>query len=299
MGMSLLHLRTFIEVYRQRSLTGAARALGLTQPAVSQQIASLEAQLGRPLFERHARGVRPTTIADDLAASLGQTLDAAEAALAAVRARSMRLSGTVHIAAPSDFLSEFVAGRLKPLVEAGLDLRLHIGGKEALYAMLLDDRVHLALTASRPEDRRLAHKQIGLERLIAVAAPTVAQAVATRASLDEGIKAVPYLAYDLDRPLIRTWLEANGLGPPDRQPAVTAPDLRAIRTMLEAGLGWSVMPDYLVIAAIRAGALMEIRAPVVTPENAFYLVWARSALRHPRVAFARDALLSAIGAAPA
>ncbi len=40
--MSLARLRTFIEVYRQRSISGAARTLNLTQPAVSQHIAGLE-----------------------------------------------------------------------------------------------------------------------------------------------------------------------------------------------------------------------------------------------------------------
>jgi DNA-binding transcriptional LysR family regulator len=43
--VSLPHLRTFLEVYRQRSLTQAARRLALSQPAVSQQIASLETQI--------------------------------------------------------------------------------------------------------------------------------------------------------------------------------------------------------------------------------------------------------------
>lgn len=71
--MSLVHLRTFVEVHRRGSISEAARLLGLTQPAVSGHIATLEAQLGRPLFQRHARGVVPTAIADDLAASLGQS----------------------------------------------------------------------------------------------------------------------------------------------------------------------------------------------------------------------------------
>ena len=70
--MSLLQLRTFVEVYRRRSLSEAARAIGITQPAASQHIASLEAQLGRPLFDRHSRGVRPTAIADDLASARQQ-----------------------------------------------------------------------------------------------------------------------------------------------------------------------------------------------------------------------------------
>ncbi|PWC29130.1 LysR family transcriptional regulator [Teichococcus aestuarii] len=291
--MSLPQLRTFIEVYRRRSLSGAARALGLSQPAVSQHVASLEAQLSHRLFERRPRGVQPTAIADDLAAALGNSLDTAEAALATARARSARLSGTVHIAAPSDYLGEHVAPRLGPLVEAGLDLRLHIGGRAALYEMLLDGRVHLGLTASLPEDPRLACQGVGEENLRAVAAPAIAARIAAAATLREGLAAVPHLAYDLDRPLLRSWLEANDIVL-ERLPAVTVPDLRVLRASLCAGIGWSVLPGYLTREQRGDGSLAEIPAPREVPRNQFYLVWARAALRHPRVAFARDILLRAL-----
>ncbi|MDR6114733.1 MULTISPECIES: LysR family transcriptional regulator [unclassified Sphingomonas] len=292
--MSLPQMRTFIEVYRRRSLSDAARALSITQPAVSQHIASLEAQLGHPLFDRHARGVRPTVIADDFAASIGGSLDRAEAALAMARARSVRISGTVHIAAPSDLLGEMITPRLGPLLDSGLDLRLHIGGRDALYAMLLDDKVHLGITASQPEDARLAYQEIGREDLRAVAAPAIAERIA-RMPLREALNTVPYLAYDLDRPLVRNWLEANQIEV-TRLPALTAPDLRVLRSGLCAGLGWTVLPGYLTSAERTACTLVEIAAPVCVPTNALYLVWAKSSLRHPRVALARDALIGALQA---
>jgi hypothetical protein len=40
--------------------------------------------------------------------------------------------------------------------------------------------------------------------------------------------------------------------------------------------------------------LVVIPAPIRSPENTFHLVWEKSALRHPRVAFARDVLLRAL-----
>ncbi len=290
--MSFPQMRTFIEVYRRRSLSDAARALGITQPAASQHIASLEAQLGHQLFDRHSRGVRPTVIADDFAASIGGSLDRAEAALAMARARSVQMSGTVHIAAPSDLLGEMITPRLGPLLDAGLDLRLHIGGRDALYAMLLDDKVHLGITASRPEDARLACQEIGSEDLRAVAAPAIAEEMG-RMPLSEALNTVPCLAYDLDRPLVRNWLEANQIEVA-RLPALTAPDLRVLRSGLCAGLGWTVLPGYLTSAERAACTLVEIAAPVRVPTNAFYLVWAKSSLRHPRVALARDALIGAL-----
>lgn len=290
--MSLQQLRTFVEVYRRRSLSDAARALGITQPAASQHIASLETQLGHPLFDRHSRGVRPTAIAEDLARAIGGSLDVAEAALAAARARSIRTSGTVHIAAPSDMLGEMIAPRLGPLLAAGLDLRLHIGGRDALYAMLLDDKVHLGFTASQPDDARLAYHKVGTEDLRAVAAPAVVERIG-RGALAEALDEVPHLAYDLDRPLVRNWLEANSIAV-SRPPALTAPDLRVLRSALCAGLGWTVLPGYLTDADRAACTLVEIAAPVSVPTNSFYLVWAKSSLRHPRVALARDALIAAM-----
>lgn len=59
-GVSLVGLAVFCEAARTGSLTAAAERLGYTQSAVSRQIAALERQAGAPLFDRLARGVRPT-----------------------------------------------------------------------------------------------------------------------------------------------------------------------------------------------------------------------------------------------
>lgn len=57
--LNLRHLELLLELHHRRSLTQAARALHMTQPAVSQQLAHIEAALGVPLFER-SRGLPPT-----------------------------------------------------------------------------------------------------------------------------------------------------------------------------------------------------------------------------------------------
>ena len=58
--MQLESLEAFLAVARYGSITGAARALGFTQSAVSRQVATLEAQTGTRLFDRLARGVTLT-----------------------------------------------------------------------------------------------------------------------------------------------------------------------------------------------------------------------------------------------
>lgn len=58
--MNFLHVGYFLEVCRRGSALQAARALGVSQPAVSMAVKSLEAELGVTLFERTNKGMRPT-----------------------------------------------------------------------------------------------------------------------------------------------------------------------------------------------------------------------------------------------
>ncbi|MBH5403180.1 LysR family transcriptional regulator [Bradyrhizobium sp. CNPSo 4010] len=63
MNVTLRQLRVFTGVYRTRSITRAARELGITQSAASLLIQQLEAQLGVKLFDRSTRSVQPTLAA--------------------------------------------------------------------------------------------------------------------------------------------------------------------------------------------------------------------------------------------
>ncbi|CAM3685769.1 HTH lysR-type domain-containing protein [Bordetella sputigena] len=64
--MKIHQLRAFLAVFDHRSLRGAARALNLTQPAVTQATKELEASLGVPLFQRGVAGVIPTIFGEAL-----------------------------------------------------------------------------------------------------------------------------------------------------------------------------------------------------------------------------------------
>lgn len=292
--MSLLLLRSFVEVHRCLSITEAARRLNLTQPAVSQHISALEAQLDRQLFLRQPRGVTPTGFADELAAEVGDGLDKAEAALSSRRARSSSLSGTIHMAGPAELMTETIAQHIKTLHDEGLQIRMQLGGKAKLYDMLLEGQVDLAFTASRPTDDRLGFHKIGSETLVLVASTRLASQVSATNSVPALLQKKPFVAYDADRPLIRDWCEENKIDLAGRRPTVTAPDIRLLRSLVEADVGWSVIPDYLCQVSFTAGTIHPLTAPVANPTNDFYLAWTKASLRHTRVAFARNALLRAL-----
>lgn len=97
--LDMRRLRVLHTVSAYRSVTAAAAALGYSAPAVSQQLAALERDVGMKLTERSGRGIRLTPAADILVAhtdALLTQLDAAESDLAALQNQAV---GRVALAA--------------------------------------------------------------------------------------------------------------------------------------------------------------------------------------------------------
>src|SRR3954451_2603636 len=95
--MELRHLRYFVAVAEERSITRAAEKLWIAQPGLSTQIRRLEAELGIRLFERHTRGVDLTESGELLLDRARVTLAAAEAARSTGRDLAAGLVGSIRL----------------------------------------------------------------------------------------------------------------------------------------------------------------------------------------------------------
>lgn len=82
MDLTLSQLECFIATLDSGSFTAAAEELGVSQPAVAEQVQRLERAVGQSLFARQARGVRPTRAGLDLEPHARQALDAVRTAAA-------------------------------------------------------------------------------------------------------------------------------------------------------------------------------------------------------------------------
>ncbi|PYF81081.1 DNA-binding transcriptional LysR family regulator [Marinomonas alcarazii] len=72
---NLRHLRVFLAVAELKSITRASEHIFLSQPAITQAIAKLEALLGSPLFERHSDGMYPTTAGEVWQKRVGRAIE--------------------------------------------------------------------------------------------------------------------------------------------------------------------------------------------------------------------------------
>jgi DNA-binding transcriptional LysR family regulator len=143
--MEIARVETFVAVAQRLSFSEAARALHLSQPAVSQHVAALERELDVKLFERTTRRVRLTPAGVALLARADTLLRAHEEARRAVAAAEGRIRGELSIAASLTVGGYVLPPALASLAAAHPEVRVRvtIENTEQVAEALLSGRVDL------------------------------------------------------------------------------------------------------------------------------------------------------------
>jgi len=138
----LRHMQALVMLDDLRSMTRAAQAMGMTQPAMTQLVAELEQLLETTLFLRHSRGVDPTPVALDLLPVARRILAAMEEGAEAIASRIRRDTGPVRVAVTVAGLGMLLDRALPPLVQAhpGFQLQVEsVVGQSLATAFNADD----------------------------------------------------------------------------------------------------------------------------------------------------------------
>ncbi|MHC3392952.1 LysR family transcriptional regulator [Streptomyces lavendulocolor] len=294
--MDLALLRTFVTVHRAGSFTRAAALLGLSQPAVTSQIRSLERQLGRPLFLRQARGVTPTTIGDELAHRAAPHLDAL---VEIVEAGLDDESGvrTLHLAGPPEFTSARVLPALTKLVSQGLAVRTSlVSAAEEVLDGLAAGHHDVAVATARPRGGLLTATPLCDEEHVLVASPRWAARLAPGVLLRKGavvLEQLPVVEVHESLPFVARYWAAVFESKPAAAATVIVPDLRAVLESAASGAGLAVLPRYLCEDALADGRLVALLDPPVPPLRTYFVVVRTGTLSLPHIARAHDSLLRA------
>lgn len=174
-SMSLNAWRTFVTVCRLGSLSAAAAELGYTQSAVSRQIAGLERQVGAPLVERHARGIRPTAAGEAFRRHAQAAVNEAERAVRAARdARDGSPARPLAVGATPSLAAGVVPAAVRRLLdESGpLPWNLVPGLTSELYQRTASAELDIAIVTDAPPglpgDPRLERQFLGTDEMIVV-----------------------------------------------------------------------------------------------------------------------------------
>jgi len=251
-------LRTFLSVYRSGSVTEGASHRGLTQPAASQHLASLERVLGETLFVRKPTGMEPTQRGRELYAIVAEPLDGLESVL-----RSLDAGVAPAPESPLRFGSspEYFAAEVVPCL-VGLDLPVSVsfGSDPELFALLERGELDVVVSSSTPPRRSIAATTLGAKRFVLVGAP---QAVPTGSfgSLEDvatWLTGRSWVSYSLELPLTRRFWHTVLGRPFAARLQLVAPDLRAVLKAVELGLGVSLLPTFVCKDALVVGRVVEV-----------------------------------------
>ncbi|WP_336714464.1 LysR family transcriptional regulator [Arthrobacter sp. USHLN218] len=96
--MDIRHIRYFLEISRQGSISKAAKVLQMTQPPLSAALKNLEDELGVKLLERTARGIVPTRAGELLLEKGARLVDETDQLARELSRQGKGLSGSLHLA---------------------------------------------------------------------------------------------------------------------------------------------------------------------------------------------------------
>lgn len=269
--------RSFIEVYRVGTVSGAAQVLHLTQPAVSQHIAGLESALGQALFQRMPRRMLPTDEGKRLYTQVVEAIEKLESITPQLSSDEPQL---VRMGSPQEFFAERVLNRL-PQSE-NLLYRVQFGLAKDLIQQLLAGQLDAVIATQKVIRSELEYQLIHEEDFWLVTSPNTIipiasdQLQADLTSLEQWLREQPLIAYGEDLPIIRRFWRVVFGRRLDTVPKLILPDLRMIRQAVTSGLGFSVLPDYLCESGITSNTLKLILKPTKAVINQIWLSYRKS-----------------------
>lgn len=251
-------LRTFVAVYRARSVTDGAQERGLSQPAASQQLGALERAVGRPLFVRTPRGVEPTGRAVALYAEAASTVDQLEAVLAGIEGGPEGASSApLRLGSTAEFFSALVLPRTGA---TDLSVVASFGTDSELLRLLEQGEIDVAVTSSVPGRRSFEAVPIGQKQFVLVASPLIASGSPfdSLPELGDWLVDRPWVAYSLELPITRRFWLTHLHRPFSARLRLVAPDLRAVTGAVARGMGCSLLPRFVCAGALEEKRIVEV-----------------------------------------
>lgn len=252
--MDTRRLRYFVQVAASGSITRAAQDLGVAQPALSQQMAILETELGVRLLERSTRGIRLTSAGEALLREARPLMARINDLPRALSDKAGQLAGPVLVGIPPS-LSEILALPLVVRISKdapGVRLQLIEEGGSLLEELLQTGELEIAVTPRAPPPAVSGSEMLFTERVVAVIpigwSPPAAHDIS-------GFAALPWVTTRRTHSA-RLMVEAAFTEAGFQHRVVAEIDsLRVVVRAVELGVGMAMLPESIALEAAKGGQL--------------------------------------------
>ncbi len=284
--MDLAQLEVLLAVAQEKSFSRAAERLHRTQPAVSQMVKRLEAELGKQVFDRSSKDGTLTDAGRVLLGYARQMLNLRRDAENALEELGELRRGRVVVAA-----NEYTVLHLLPVLpvfrtrhpEVKVEVRRSLASE--IPSELLRRDVELGLITYRPVQPGLTSVLVAKDDLALIVAPGHRLAGRGEVSVRD-LGRESFLAHNVRSAYRRRVVQTFVRHRTRLEISVELPTLEAVKRLVERGLGVSLMPRLVAEAEIRRGDVVALNVREMRLERSVFVVFRAGAeLSHAARAF--------------
>jgi len=284
--LDLFQLETFLAVAQERSFSRAAVRLRRTQPAISQTVAKLEAELGEALFERSMRDGSLTDAGEILREYAQKLLNLRSEASGALEELRSLHRGVLNLAA-----NEYTCLYLLPLLDIfrrkhpSIKVTVHRSLASRIADEVLAHSVELGVLSFRPEDPQVRSIVVYRDALAFVVHPKHPLATAKSVSIRD-LGSEDFIAHNVPSPQRAKVMDAFRRHKTPLRIEVELPSLDAVKRFVAMGNGVAIAPGLSVESELASGNLVQVMVKELQMERKLRLVHRKQAtLSHAAMAF--------------
>ncbi len=256
--MDIETLKLLREVMRTRSFTDVANARGVAPSSISRSIAALEVELGIRLLQRSTRKLEPTEAGLRYVERISRVLDELDNARQAALEMSETPQGTLRISTAVSFGQEILVPLLPAFAQRYPQLRVEVLFSD-VYVDLIEQRIDVAVRVGAIHDSNLIARALLPMAFYVCAAPSYLAQYGTPQQPDElsqhNCLLFPRTGYNFN------WRFRNSVGALHEVPIhgkLLINQAVAIKQCLLAGMGISLLPDWLIHHELQTGQLIRL-----------------------------------------
>lgn len=288
--MNVSQLRTFIAVADHGSFSEAARALGISQPAVTMQIQALEADIAATLLDRAYRRVTLTEAGRALMPYARHVIAELDEARQTIEALSDTVTGRLTIAAsttPGQYiLPRILGGFLRGNPEVGVTLRVY--DSTDVVEHVEAGEADLGMTGAEVHGARVLYERLGSDDLTLICPPDHALASAGAVTFPE-LTDEPFIVRELGsgtRMAAEDVIRRSSVDPADLNVVMELGTNEAIVSAVEGGMGLGIVSSQVARKALDLRTVAEVEGAGFPVERPLFLVLPRRTLTRVALAFA-------------
>jgi DNA-binding transcriptional LysR family regulator len=253
-------LKAFVTIVESGSISAAARTLHLSQPTLSRQLSTLEAQCGAPLLRRDTHRMSLTQIGHQFFSDAQAMLALAEEAQQRLHGDQSRLAGNIRLFATIDFGQSVVSRLITSFIQSNPEITIELAYSNRPLHMI-EEGCDVGIIAGNLTDESVVARSLGRIRRFLAASPTfVERQKAPRSPRD--VQRWPWMTLSSSQFGGSKEVLLSSAAHEDVSfsinPVMIAEGVTSLHEAARMGLGVAVLPEWLIEEDLVSGRLVRV-----------------------------------------